>query len=166
MIETIIFGSVLVAAYIIHGSASVGVLSAVLAGAAFALAAAVFALRKNGPQAKQLGVKAAAFLLLAGGIYGFNALSTSHARSGAERLAGICETYKAKTGAYPDAFSKLVPEYINDIPAARFTAMWAQYRLVGTSIMFVVEPGLLAEAYDITAKKRSVVSFSEMFPKK
>lgn len=166
MIEIIIFGSVLVAAYIIHGSASAGILSAVLAAAGFALAAAVFAIRKNGPQAKQLGLKAAAFLLLGGCIYGLNALSARHARSGAEQLAGICETYKAKNGAYPDAFSKLIPEYVNDIPAARFTAMWAQYRLVGTSIMFVIEPGLLAASYDISSKKWGVVSFSEMFPKK
>ena len=166
MIETIIFGLVLIAAYIIHGSASVAVLSAVLTAAALALAAAVAAMRKNGPQAKQLGVKAAAFLVVGGGIYGLNALSTKHARSGAEQLAGICETYKAKTGAYPEAFSKLIPEYAKDIPSARFTAMWGQYRLVGTSIMFVIEPGLLAAAYDIPEKKWSAVSFSEMFPKK
>ena len=166
MIETIIFALVLLSSYIISGSSAVAILSAALTAAGFALVAIVAAIRKNGPQAKQLGLKAAVFLLLAGGIYGLNALSSSHARAGAERLAAACETYKEKTGAYPDTFSKLIPEYTKDIPAARFTAMWAQYRLVGTNIMFVLEPGLVAAAYDIPAKKWGVVSFSEMFPKK
>jgi len=166
MIETLIFGFVLAASYIITGSAFGAVLPAALAAGGLALAAAVAALRKNGPLAKQLGVKAAVFLLVSGGVYGVNWLSSKKARSGAEQLAAVCETYKEKTGAYPGAFRDLVPGYIEDIPAARVTAMWAQYRLVGTKIMYVLEPGLLAAAYDLSEKKWGVVSFSEMFPKK
>lgn len=165
MIETIIFAVVLVCSYIIYGSSAVTVLAAALTAAGFTLVALVAALRKNGQQAKQLGLKAAAFLVIGGVIYGLNAMNSSRARAGAERLAAVCETYKEKTGAYPEAFSKLIPDYTEDIPAARLTAMWAQYRLVGTNIMFVLEPGLAAAAYDMPAKKWGVVSFSEMFPK-
>jgi len=67
-------------------------------------------------------------------------LNNIHARHGAVRLANICERYKSKTGAYPDGFAKLIPEYIKDIPAAKITVLWAQYRLVDSKIMFVLEP--------------------------
>ena len=122
-------------------------------------------LKKQKPRAKELILKAGVFVLFAGLILGIGRLNNSYAMRGAVRLANVCEEYKSKTGAYPDSFKKLIPEYIEDIPVAKFTTIWMQYRLVDNKIMFVLEPGILAKSYDLATKKWRIVPVSEMFPR-
>jgi hypothetical protein len=128
-------------------------------------AAVVTALMKRPPRARELALKAGAFVLFGVLIFAGGRLNNVHARRGAVRLAAVCEAYKAKTGAYPESFGKLIPEYIKDIPAAKFTVTWAQYRLVDNKIMFVLEPGLLSEGYDLATRKWHIAEVAEMFPR-
>jgi hypothetical protein len=166
MFETILFAAVLAAVYILHGAFAIPMAAAVMTAAALGVAALTVLVRGNKPRAGNLGLKAAVFLGLCLALYGLKALNESKAVRGARTIAAACAEYKAKTGAYPDGLRALVPEYLKDIPAARFTIMWAQYRLVDGRVMYVLEPGLLAAAYDIETGERRVVKAAEMFPGK
>jgi predicted PurR-regulated permease PerM len=166
MFEIIVFGFALGVVYMFSGAYFVPVIAAMVTAGIFGAAALIMVLKKQKPRAKELVLKAGVFVLFAGLIFGFGRLNNSHARNGAVRLASICEEYKSKIGAYPDGFAKLIPEYIKEIPSAKLTVVWAQYRLVDSKIMFVLEPGLLAKSYDLATKKWRVVPVSRMFPEK
>lgn len=164
MFEITVFGFALFVIYLVSGTYFTPVIAAAVTALVFGAAAVVMALMKRTPRAKELALKAGAFVFLGVLIFAGGRLNNSHARRGAVRLAAVCEAYKAKTGAYPESFGKLVPEYLKDIPAAKFTVTWAQYRLVDNKIMFVLEPGLLAEGYDLATKRWHIAEVSEMFP--
>ena len=165
MFEIIVFGFALFVIYLVSGTYFTPVIAAIITAGVFGAAALVLALMKRTPRAKELAFKAGAFVLFGALIFGCGRLNNVHARRGAVQLAAVCESYKAKTGAYPDSFGKLIPEYLKGIPAAKFTVTWAQYRLVDNKIMFVLEPGLLAESYDLTSRKWHIAEVGEMFPR-
>lgn len=165
MFEIIVFGFVLLVVYVISGTYFVPVIAAIITAAIFGIAALTMLLKKRKPRAKELVLKAGVFVVFAGLIFGIGRLNNSYAMRGAVKLANVCEEYKSKTGSYPDSFKKLIPGYIEDIPVAKFTTMWMQYRLVDNKIMFVLEPGLLAKSYDLTTKKWRIVQVNEMFPR-
>jgi predicted PurR-regulated permease PerM len=166
MFEILIFGFALLSVYVISGTYLTPVIAAVITAGILSAGALVMVLKQRKPRAKELALKAGAFVLFAALIFGFGRLNNIHARRGAVQLANVCEQYKSKTGAYPDGFAKLIPDYIKDIPVAKITVMWAQYRLVDNKIMFVLEPGLLAESYDLATKKWHISEVAEMFPTK
>jgi hypothetical protein len=165
MFEITVFGFALLVIYLVSGTYFTPVIAAIITAGMFGAAALVLALMKRTPRAKELALKAGAFVLFGALIFGCGRLNNVHARRGAVQLASVCEAYKVKTGTYPDSFGKLIPEYLKDIPAAKFTVTWAQYRLVDNKIMFVLEPGLLAEGYDLATKKWHIAEVSEMFPR-
>jgi len=165
MLESIIFGAVLFGMYILNGSAVIPAMTGACAAAALALAAIVFAVRRNFVRAKDLGAKAAVLALASGLISGAMYLNAGKAARGAERIAAACEEYKEKNGTYPETISKLVPEYLASIPLARTTIMWSHYRLRGERVMYVLDPWMpLAAYYDIKVKKTGFVRMAEMFP--
>lgn len=166
MIETIVFATVAVAMYILHGAYAIPMMTAFSAAAILGLAAVALLIRGQKGRAGELGLRAAVLALSCAFIYGLTWLNTGTAVRRAGDIAAACEAYKAKTGAYPENLRALVPEYIKDIPAAKHTIMWAQYRLVDNRLMYVLEPGMLASAYDLDTKEWDTVAVSEMFPKK
>lgn len=166
MIETIVFGTVLAAMYILHGTYAIPMMAAFSAALLLGLAAVVMLIRGQKARAGELGIRTAVLALSCAVIYGLSAINAGTAVRRAGDIAAACEAYKAKTGAYPENLRALVPEYIKDIPAAKFTIMWAQYRLVGNRLMYVREPGMLASAYDLDTKEWDIVAVAEMFPKK
>ncbi|HAN05870.1 MAG TPA: hypothetical protein DCW72_00785 [Elusimicrobia bacterium] len=166
MLETIVFGIVLAAMYVLHGASIIPMMTAVSAAVILGLAAIVMLVRGQKTRAGELGLRAAVLALSCTAIYGLAALNAGTAVRRAGDIAAACEDYKARTGTYPENLRALVPEYIKDIPAAKFTIMWAQYRLVGSRLMYVREPGMLAAAYDLETKEWDVVGVAEMFPRK
>ncbi len=165
MFEMLTFGIALLVVYVISGTYFTPMIAALLTAFVFGAGALVAALKSRKPRAKELGLKAGAFVLFAALILGCGRLNNIHARHGAVKISNACEAYKAKTGAYPAALRQIVPEYIADIPAAKLTVTWNQYRLVAGKVMFVLEPGLLAESYDLAAKKWQVAEVADMFPR-
>lgn len=166
MLETILFAAVIAVTYILHGSFTITIAAAVMTAAALGLAALAVLARGNKARAGDLGLKTAVFLGLCLALYGLMAANEWKAASGAKAIAAACAEYKARTGSYPENLKALVPEYLKDIPAAKFTIMWAQYRLVDGRVMYVREPGMMAAAYDIATGERRVVKVSQMFPDK
>lgn len=166
MIATMIFMAVVASVYLITGVQFIPQMVAGLTSVLLALAALTMLLLKRRPEARGLGLQALAFGVLALAIFGGCKVDNGLARRGAVRLAAACEAYKAKTGAYPDSVRKLVPEYLKKVPSARHTIMWGQYRIVGDKLMFVLEPGLLAQSYDLAAGQWKVVDVAKMFPEK
>lgn len=164
MITSIIFMAAIASVYAVSGAQFIPQMLAIITAALLALAAlAMLALRRR-QQAKELALQALAFGGMALLVFSACKLDNSLARRGAVRLAAACADYKAKTGAYPDNFRKLAPDYIKSVPHARHTIMWAQYRLVDGKVMFVIEPGLLAHSYDIASGAWQVVDAAKMFP--
>jgi hypothetical protein len=164
MFETIVFGAALFAIYIVSGTYLTPVIAALITAVTFGAAALVMALKHRAPRAKELSLKAGAFVLFAILIFGGGRLNNIRARHGSVRLANACEEYKAKNGAYPDSFAKLMPEYLKSIPAAKYTVTGARYRLADNKIMFILEPGALVESYDLASKKWHIAEISAMFP--
>lgn len=164
MFEVIIIGAVLFGMYILNGTAVIPEMTGLSAAAVFAVAALVFAAKKNTVRAKDLGVKAAVLAIVCGVIYGAAFLNQGKASRGAERIAAACEEYKAKNGAYPETISKLTPEYLKSVPRAKFAIMWAQYRLKGDRVMYVLDPWvMMAGYYDLALKKPGFAPMHEMF---
>jgi len=166
MITTIIFMAVVASVYLVSGVQFIPQMISVLTMCLLALAALVFLLMGRRPRARELGVQALAFGALSLLVYGGIKLDNSFARSGAVRLAAACEEYKAKTGSYPETVRELVPGYLPKMPRARHTIMWAQYAIVGDKVMFLLEPGLLANSYEIPSGAWKVVDAAKMFPAK
>jgi hypothetical protein len=165
MFQTFVFGIALLSVYFISGTYVFPVIAAIIAAVIFAAAALVKLLRRQMQRAKELWLTAGACILSGALIFSCGQLNNIHAMRGAVRLAKVCEAYKAKIGVYPETFKKLIPEYLEDIPVAKFTIMWAQYRLVDNKIMFVLEPGMLAQSYDLATEKWHCVLVGEMFPR-
>lgn len=164
MFEIIIVGVVLFGMYILNGTAVIPEMTGLSTAAVLAVAALVFAAKKNTIRAKDLGVKAAVLTAVCGVIYGAAFLNQGKAIRGAERIAAACEAYKAKNGAYPETISKLAPEYLKSVPRAKFAIMWAQYRLKGDRVMYVLDPWvMMAGYYDLQTKKPGFAPMHEMF---
>lgn len=164
MFEVIIIGAVLFGMYILNGTAVIPEMTGLSAAAVFAVAALVFAAKKNTVRAKDLGVKAAVLAIVCGVIYGAVFLNQGKAIRGAERIAEACEAYKAKNGTYPETIAKLVPEYLKSVPRAKVAVMWAQYRLKDERVMYVLDPWvMMAGYYDLTLKKPGFAPMHEIF---
>lgn len=167
MFEIIIVGVVLFGMYILNGTAVIPEMTGLSTAAVLAVAALVFAAKKNTVRAKDLGVKAAVLAAVCGVIYGAAFLNQGKAVRGAERIAAACEAYKAKNGAYPETIAKLIPEYLKSVPRAKVAIMWAQYRLKDERVMYVLDPWvMMAGYYDLQTKKPGFAPMNEMSPKK
>lgn len=167
MFEIIVIGIVLFGMYILNGTAVIPVMTGLSAAAVFSVAALAYAVKKNSARAKDLWLKAAVLAVICGLIYGAMYLNQGKAIRGAERIAAACEDYKSKNGAYPETITKLTPEYLKSVPGAKFTIMWAHYRLKDNRVMYVLDPWvMMAGYYDLNLKKNGFTPMSEMFQSK
>ena len=167
MLETMIFGTVLVGMYVIHGSAVIPAMTGGTAATLLAVLAAAFAFKKDAARAKDLALKAAVLAGSAALIFGAMSLNAGKAARGAARIAAACEEYKTKTGAYPENLNALVPEYLTSVPRAKATIMWAQYRIGGGKVLYSLDPWIMmAGYYDLASKKPGFSRIDEMLPVK
>lgn len=153
MIETIIVGAVILGVYAIFGQFVTALWSAGAIAVMLAIAALAALLGGRKPRAAELLKKAGAFALLCLLVIGYSRANDQIARHRAARVAAACEGYKARTGAYPLSLKALVPEYMTDIPRAKYTLVWGNFRYINAKIIYVYEPFLATPAYDLAESK-------------
>jgi hypothetical protein len=78
---------------------------------------------KNKPLLKKRLTACGIYLLMSILILTSNAINNKIARSRAEVLIAACEKYKGKNNEYPENLSDLVPDFINEVPVAKYALM-------------------------------------------
>lgn len=76
---------------------------------------------KDKPLLKKRLTVCGIYFLMSFLIFLSNAINNKIARGRAERLIAACETYKGKNNVYPKKLSDLVPDFINEVPFAKYT---------------------------------------------
>jgi hypothetical protein len=152
MIETILMLAALLVVAVLGGSSVNPAIAGGMLAIMFGAFAAWRAFRRQ-PGAGNYALKAVACLALIGLLFGLNAANKKAGRAGAEKIAAACEAYKVKTGGYPASLELLAPDYLPHVPAAKYSLRWSRYWLSGTRVMFVAEPGLLVNFYDLLSKE-------------
>lgn len=76
---------------------------------------------KNKPLLKKRLAAGGIYLLMSLLIFASISLNNKIARSRADMLIETCEKYKKKNNEYPENLSDLVPDFINEIPVAKYT---------------------------------------------
>ena len=77
--------------------------------------------RKNKLLLKKRLTACGIYLLMSILIFTSIFINNKLARSRAEMLIATCERYKDKNSEYPESLSNLVPDFINEIPVAKYT---------------------------------------------
>ena len=80
-----------------------------------------FISRKNKPLLKKQLAACGIYFLMSLLIFASISLNNKIARSRAEMLIETCEKYKDKNNEYPESLTDLVPDFINEIPVAKYT---------------------------------------------
>jgi hypothetical protein len=90
-------------------------------------------------------------------VFASNHLNNVIAKNRAEVIIKACEQYKLKNGVYPHVLSVLVPEFIQEIPTAKYTLLSNQFRYSASanhhSLMFAAIPPF-GRSYYILEEKR------------
>lgn len=85
-------------------------------------------LRKFAPVRSQrlrnLGIYLSAVFL----VFGFNALNNQLAQSRADFLIAAVNLFHSENQAYPQSLEQLVPGYIKEVPLAKYTLVFNQFR--------------------------------------
>lgn len=84
-----------------------------------------------GREAPGPGVAAARVLIpIVTGLLAFANYSAQRtiAMGNAERVIEACERYREANGAYPERLGKLVPQYLNSVPRAKYCCSWGEFR--------------------------------------
>lgn len=76
--------------------------------------------RKDKELLKKRLTSAGIYAVMAGMILISNRLNNNLARYRAEKIIEACERYKAKTGAYPKDLADLVPQFLGEVPKAKY----------------------------------------------
>ena len=76
---------------------------------------------KNKPLFRKRLIACGIYLLMSLLIFTSISLNNKIARSRAEMLIETCEKYKKKNNEYPENLSDLVPDFISEIPVAKYT---------------------------------------------
>jgi hypothetical protein len=76
---------------------------------------------KNKPLLKKRLTACGIYFLMSLFIFASISLNNKIARSRAEILIAACENYRDKNNEYPENLSDLVPDFINEIPDAKYT---------------------------------------------
>ena len=164
--ETILILLGLAGIAVMEGSSVGAFMAAAVIAAALWLTALVLTLKDRKPRAKEFALKAAAYTLLIGALFGLNSASNHMGRRGAERIAGACEAYKARKGIYPASLAQLEPEYIKNLPPAKISLRWSRYWIKDGQVMYVGEPGLVVVTYDLAAKTWGHLGMYKMLEEK
>jgi len=106
---------------------------------------------------KRRAVIAVIYVIMALMVQGSNALNNRIAMKRAGMIITACENYKGEHGAYPSKLSDLVPEFLNKIPAAKYTLIRSDFRYSAREdkhdLMFVRLPPFGRPIYHFEAKK-------------
>ena len=90
-------------------------------------------------------------------VFASNHLNNVIAKNRAEVIIKACEQYKLKNGVYPPELSVLVPEFLKEIPTAKYTFVSNQFRYIAStnhhSLMFAAIPPF-GRSYYILEEKR------------
>jgi hypothetical protein len=90
-------------------------------------------------------------------VFASNHLNNVIAKNRAEVIIKACEQYKLKNGVYPHVLSVLVPEFLNEIPTAKYTLLFNQFRYIASanhhSLMFEAIPPFGRSYYILEEKK-------------
>lgn len=106
---------------------------------------AIFA-RKDKELLKKRLTSAGIYAVMAGMILVSNLLNNNLARKRAETIIAACEQYKVKNGKYPDKLSSLVPEFLGEVPKAKYllSASYDVFRYISSegrhSLMYTETP--------------------------
>jgi len=165
MIELTLTLLALLGISILNGSTLGSFLAASVMALVFAIASAWQAI-KGRSRAKEYVWKTAACLGVIALLFGLNAANKRAGRTGVEKIAVACESYKAKTGAYPSSLDQLVPEQLGHLPVAKYSLWWSRYWLSDNRVMFAVEPGLLVSFYDLASKEWGAAGMYKVLEKR
>jgi hypothetical protein len=90
-------------------------------------------------------------------VFASNHLNNVIAKNRAEVIIKACEQYKLKNSVYPDALSVLIPEFLKEIPTAKYTFSSNQFRYNASadhhSVMFTAIPPFGRSYYILEEKK-------------
>ena len=100
-----------------------------------------------------MGIYAAMVVL----VFASNYLNNVIAKNRAEVIIKACEQYKLKNGFYPPVLSVLVPEFLEEIPNAKYTLSSDKFRYIAStdhhSLMFAAIPPFGRSYYVLEEKK-------------
>ena len=90
-------------------------------------------------------------------VFASNHLNNVIAKSKAELIIKACEQYRIKNGVYPPELSVLVPEFLKEIPTAKYTFLSNQFRYITSAdrhrLMFTSIPPFGRSYYILEEKK-------------
>lgn len=75
-------------------------------------------------------------------VFAFNAANNRIAQNRAETLVSAVKTFHAKNQRYPKSLQELVPDYIPEVPTAKYTLISSKFWYApadGTAMLFYVE---------------------------
>jgi amino acid transporter len=75
-------------------------------------------------------MKAAIYTVMVLAVLGSNHLNNRLAQHRAEALIAACKEYRGKYEKFPDKLEDLVPEFIPNVPLAKFTLLWNGFSYV------------------------------------
>jgi len=137
-----------------------GVISALILGASLILLIIMLVMlifKKERDLLKRRVVIAGIYVIMALMVQGSNALNNRIAMNRAGMIITACENYKNMHGAYPAKLSDLVPEFLNKVPAAKYTLIVSDFRYSagedGHDLMFVQFPPFGRPIYHFETKK-------------
>lgn len=102
----------------------------------------ILALVKFKDKAKLKASFAVAGIFVVAGLfaYAFPAFNDITAKSAAGEIIKAAESYKAKTGAYPQKLEDLRPAFISKIPRAKYTVLWSNFYILDGNLVYVNTP--------------------------
>jgi len=93
-------------------------------------------------------------------VFASNHLNNVIAKKRAEVIIKACEQYKLKNGVYPPELSVLVPEFLYEIPTAKYTYLSNQFRYIASTdhhgLMFAAIPPFSRSYYIFRGKEVGV----------
>lgn len=112
---------------------------------------------KNKPLLKKQFAACGIYFLMSLLIFGSNYLNNQIARSRAEMLIETCEKYRNKNNEYPESLTDLVPDFISEIPVAKYTLNSNRFYYISSedshSLFYMAVPPYGRPTYSFEKKK-------------
>ena len=86
--------------------------------------------RNDRALARSRALKAAIYAVMVFGVFGANYLNNALARSRAEVLVTAARQYEARHHRLPDKLQDLVPDFIPEVPLAKYTLMFNDFHYI------------------------------------
>ncbi|PIS47025.1 MAG: hypothetical protein COT17_05580 [Elusimicrobia bacterium CG08_land_8_20_14_0_20_51_18] len=98
-------------------------------------------------------VRSVLFMAAAAVVILSNHLNDKMARARAMEIAGACEKFRAAEGRYPGRLEELVPDFLPEIPLAKYTLLNNKFRYSGGNIEYLAMPPSGRRYYSLEEKK-------------